>query len=114
MARVVDFRTSPYDVYIGRPSPWGNPIHLARDTLQERRRVIRAYAEYLLEHPALIEEARQTLKGKVLGCWCAPRICHGDVLVGVVDAEDPYVFLQQYLKGLQDEASPTEAPPSLF
>jgi hypothetical protein len=20
------------------------------------------------------------LKGKVLGCWCAPEACHGDIL----------------------------------
>ncbi len=26
------------------------------------------------------------LAGKVLGCWCAPHACHGDVLVRMVDA----------------------------
>lgn len=25
------------------------------------------------------------LKGKVLGCWCAPNSCHGDVLTELAD-----------------------------
>ena len=26
------------------------------------------------------------LKGKVLGCWCAPEGCHGDVLAELADS----------------------------
>jgi len=26
------------------------------------------------------------LRGKVLGCWCAPKACHGDVLVSLANA----------------------------
>jgi hypothetical protein len=28
------------------------------------------------------------LKGKVLGCWCAPSACHGDVLMRLVNKVD--------------------------
>lgn len=25
------------------------------------------------------------LRGKVLGCWCAPKMCHGDVLAELAE-----------------------------
>jgi hypothetical protein len=28
------------------------------------------------------------LRGLVLGCWCAPRPCHGDVLVRLANASE--------------------------
>ena len=31
--------------------------------------------------------ARRELKGKVLGCWCKPASCHGDVIAEIIDAE---------------------------
>lgn len=71
-------RDNTYDVYIGRPSKWGNPYVIGRDGT--RHEVIKKYRKYLLQHPELIE-ALPELKGKVLGCWCSPKACHGDVLV---------------------------------
>jgi hypothetical protein len=29
--RVVHCKREPYDVYIGRPGPWGNPFRIGRD-----------------------------------------------------------------------------------
>ena len=26
----------------------------------------------------------ERLRGRTLGCWCAPEPCHADVLVGVI------------------------------
>jgi hypothetical protein len=34
---------------------------------------------------ALVEKAKRELRGKVLGCWCKPLDCHGDVLKAVAD-----------------------------
>ena len=85
--RVVHCKRSPYDVYIGRPSKWGNPFsHLAPDrTIAEfrvasRQEAIARYEEWLLGQPELVA-ALPELRGKVLGCWCAPKPCHGEVLV---------------------------------
>ena len=25
------------------------------------------------------------LRGKILGCWCKPKPCHGDILVKLVE-----------------------------
>ena len=30
----------------------------------------------------------QELEGKVLGCWCKPQDCHGDVLVELIDGKE--------------------------
>ena len=37
------------------------------------------------EQAALVEKAKQELRGKVLGCWCKPLDCHGDFLKAVAD-----------------------------
>ncbi len=33
------------------------------------------YAQYVLNNPQLIADAKRELKGKVLACWCAPKKC---------------------------------------
>lgn len=83
MTTVVHCKRSPYDVYIGRPSPWGNPFHIGPDG--QRDSVIEKYRKWLLAQPELVARARQELRGKVLGCWCKPQACHGDVLAEVAD-----------------------------
>jgi hypothetical protein len=81
--RVVHVKRAPYDVYVGRPSPFGNPFVIGR--AGDRGTVIRTYRAWLLAQPALVERARRELAGKVLGCWCAPSPCHGDVLADVAN-----------------------------
>lgn len=78
MIGVVHCKREPYDVYIGRPSRWGNPFVVGRDGTREQ--VIALYREWLECQPLLLD-ALPILRGKVLGCWCAPDACHGDVLV---------------------------------
>lgn len=80
-AAVVHCKKKPYHVYIGRPSKWGNPFGMipGLKTPEERARVIKAYEEWLQTQPQLLK-ALPELKGKVLGCWCYPKPCHGDVL----------------------------------
>lgn len=70
-------RHAPHDVYIGRPSKWGNPFVIGKDGSREE--VIAKYRAWAIEQ-GLDKAARAELKGKVLGCYCAPLACHGDVL----------------------------------
>ena len=77
MNMVVHCKRERFDVYIGRPSKWGNPFSIGKDG--DRNEVIRKFTKYLLENSDLMA-ALPELKGKVLGCWCAPQACHGDVL----------------------------------
>lgn len=78
-----------YDVYIGRPSPFGNPYShkagtLAKYRVKSRKEAIEKFERYLLSSPDLLEKLHD-LKGKRLGCWCHPMACHGDVIKKYVD-----------------------------
>jgi hypothetical protein len=71
---VVHCKKSKYDVYIGRPSKWGNPFKIG--SAGTRQVVIQKYRKWLVEkRPDLVNAAKRELKGKVLGCWCAPNPC---------------------------------------
>jgi hypothetical protein len=74
---VVNRRISAFDVYIGRGSKWGNPFRIGKDGT--RADVIRKYEAWLQEQPELLA-ALHELRGKTLGCFCAPKPCHGDIL----------------------------------
>jgi hypothetical protein len=78
MPSVVHCKRFRFDVYIGRPSKWGNPFSMKNE--QDRANVIQQYEEWIMQQPHLLA-ALPELRGKTLGCWCAPRACHGDVLV---------------------------------
>lgn len=80
-----------YDVYIGRANPrrglakskWANPFKINDE--RDRDWVIRAYHVWLLNHPELYADLHE-LRGKRLGCFCAPKPCHGDVLADLANA----------------------------
>jgi len=73
----------PFDVYIGRPSEWGNPFEIGVDGSREE--VIAKYETWFLQQPRLLAKVSE-LKGKTLACWCAPLACHGDVLAKYAEA----------------------------
>jgi hypothetical protein len=77
MTRVVHCKKEKYDVYIGRPSKWGNPFEKGKDGT--RAEVVKKYGEWILTQPDLLKDLH-TLRNKTLGCWCYPKLCHGDVL----------------------------------
>lgn len=67
---------------IDRYSEWGNPFFL--DTDGNRDQVCDGYEEYL-KHKRSLHPKIKELKGKVLGCHCAPLRCHGDHLKKLAD-----------------------------
>lgn len=81
---VVNCQKSEYDVYIGRPSKWGNPFKIGRDG--NRDEVCVMHWNWLVEKlsapdgrkPPTFDEMQNELTGKRLGCYCAPLRCHGD------------------------------------
>jgi hypothetical protein len=81
--RVVHCKRERHHVYIGRPSKWGNPFAVGRDGA--RAECIELYELWLLEDEQLMATLGE-LRGLVLGCWCAPGPCHGDVLVRLANA----------------------------
>lgn len=84
---VVNKRKSQYDVYIGRPSMWENPFPIDDSCGHTREYVIEKYREYIYEKIRTCEitlDDLLSLQGKRLGCYCAPKPCHGDILVEIV------------------------------
>jgi hypothetical protein len=85
---VVNLHKSDYDTYIGRGSPWGNPIR--SDARTSRYDVIEQYRQWFLgriREDAEFRAATETLRGKRLGCFCKPKLCHGDVIVAYLNGE---------------------------
>lgn len=87
---VVHCQKSPYDVYIGRPSKYGNPFShkeksLAQFQVESRQEAIEKYEQWIQTQPELIADVKQNLKGKILGCWCRPASCHGDILARIAN-----------------------------
>jgi len=86
---VVHHKKERYDVYIGRPSKWGNPYLLGKDGT--RKETIKKFRNYLLSNQDLLNDLHE-LEGKVLGCWCKPKACHGDVLAELVNNRKNLIF----------------------
>lgn len=56
---------------------WANmfPLHE-----YSRGRSLRLYERHVRKH---LMKFLPRLDGKILGCWCAPRPCHGDILISL-------------------------------
>jgi hypothetical protein len=94
---VVNKYKQSYEIYIGRGSDWGNPYsHLQNSkalyTVGTVYEAIESYAKWIITQPQLLRKLR-LLKGKVLGCFCKPGPCHGDVLAVMADE---YEFWEEY------------------
>lgn len=80
--KVVHCKKEKFDIYIGRPSIYGNPFEIGKDGTREE--VIDKYEEWIKTQPDLLKNLPE-LKDKILGCWCAPKACHGDILIKLVN-----------------------------
>lgn len=94
-------RTEPGSIFIGRPSPLGNPFPLHQE--HDRDVICDLYERWLLsqiekKNPVVLAELARLAKHAkcsgylVLGCFCAPKRCHGDVIKAVLTKQ--YAFDQ--------------------
>jgi len=80
---IVHCKKEPYDVYIGRKnknlqqSKWANPFVIGKDG--DRDFCIEKYELWLNTQPELLHSVGE-LNGRILGCWCFPDKCHGNIL----------------------------------
>jgi len=81
--RVVNIRKSSYDVYCGRGSVYGNPFVMANK--QDRETVIMRYTDYVMRNEDLISAILKLKPEQRLGCFCAPQLCHCDVIAWLMD-----------------------------
>jgi ribA/ribD-fused uncharacterized protein len=95
-------------VHIGRPSKWGNPFKMKIDRYKgelkgERERVVLMYRLWINSQPQLLR-ALPELKGKNLGCYCAPKACHGDVLFEMANSR----YIMNWFSNMTPMDSPYE------
>lgn len=90
VSSVVNLKTSSYDVYVGRPGNGqlgllGNPYNaesLGGGNIGRKEAITRFASYFRLrvttdkEYAALVQKG----KGKRLGCFCEPQLCHGRVI----------------------------------
>jgi hypothetical protein len=101
---LVNLNKEPYDVYIGRGSKWGCPYTiikdrptLAKEIVDTKEEALSKYKEYVLSSPELMESLDE-LEGKVLGCFCKPEKCHGDILLELLTQRKLQKLLKKRLK----------------
>jgi len=97
--RIVNLNKESYDIYIGRGSKWGCPYTiikdrptLAKEIVDTKEEALSKYKEYVLSSPELMESLDE-LEGKVLGCFCKPEKCHGDILLELLSQKKLKVLL---------------------
>jgi len=103
-SRVVHIRKDSYDIYIGRDKDggmhYGNPFSYNPSwgiECQDREESVLRYKLWLegtlLPH---VEPQRrewildnlEQLRGKTLGCFCAPLACHGNILLNMLNNKE--------------------------
>ena len=77
--KIVHCKKSKYDIYIGRPTVYGNPFIIGKDG--NREEVIRKFEEHARNNQSLLHFISLLHKDAILGCWCAPEKCHGDIII---------------------------------
>lgn len=70
-------RSTDRFVRVDRASDWGNPYEMPDDG--NRETVCKSFEIYFARKLSLHVKL-QSLRGKVLGCWCYPEQCHGSYL----------------------------------
>ena len=71
-------------VYCGRPSVWGNPFKMKKES--DREQVMSDYRKFIEGHEILKRKAKIELKGKNLSCWCEDgKDCHASVLLEIAN-----------------------------
>ena len=58
-------------------SIWANPFTVKECGSAEI--AVAKYKDWIQTQPVI--EQLETLRGKTLGCWCKPKMCHGDALL---------------------------------
>lgn len=93
--KVVHIRSHAFTHYIGRgwmpkaptgkvqpvQAGLGNPFVI--DGLRTRARAIEEYEAWARSQAGIMERIKALPEDAVLGCWCRPQPCHGDVIIKI-------------------------------
>jgi len=88
--KLVNLRTYNKEDYvlIDRTTIFGNPYRIG--THGNRDNVVTRYKRYFYNRikDPLFRKDVESLKGKVLACWCSPLSCHGDVIIEYLEKQN--------------------------
>lgn len=71
---------------VGFSNPFSHKANSSAEIrVATRQEAIERYEAWVLTQPELLERIRRELKGKILGCWCSPLACHGEVLARIAN-----------------------------
>lgn len=85
LSRAKGWRKPANTVSVTRPTRFGNPFTIAEHGHDP---AIALYEKWIHQpaQRALLADARHTLRGKNLACWCRlDQTCHADVLLRLVN-----------------------------
>lgn len=100
--RAKGWRSPANTVYVGRPSPWGNPFvvgtHGTREQCVELYKVllsghlmISSTSEHIAEQERVlryVDKHYRELKGRNVSCFCPiDKPCHADVLLALANGK---------------------------
>tara|TARA_R100001594_G_scaffold74062_2_gene108666 strand:+ start:2387 stop:2668 length:282 start_codon:yes stop_codon:yes gene_type:complete len=81
---IVNLKNNKNCIKIDRSTIFGNPFRIGIDG--NREEVIKKYEEWIMKDEQLIlrNKMKKELKNKILGCWCKPLPCHGDIIMKII------------------------------
>lgn len=92
MPRIINKKTMKVprgSVYVGRPSPWGNPFIVG--VHGDSGECVRLHREMVLkkvkDDPNYFRIIKSVLGGKDLVCFCAPEACHAEIYLELANEQ---------------------------
>jgi ribonuclease HI len=87
-------------------SKWKNPYREKKNV--ETYESLQKYEEYIKNNKKLYN-CLDELDGKILGCWCKPKPCHGDILIKLLN-EKKGGLLTEDKPTVKQKDEPTDEP----
>ena len=107
--RVVHCKREPFDVLIDRTTKWGNHLYSHKQGTKAENFVPTREAAVAYHYQALITgrlpeqmESLHELENKTLGCWCKPKMCHGDNYVNLINWK---LYEERYMRRIKGDES---------
>ena len=88
-------------------SKWKNPYRKKKSV--ETYESLQKYEEYIKKNKNLYD-CLDELDGKILGCWCKPKPCHGDILIKLLNEKKGSLSLGKKKPKDKPTVEPTDKP----
>ena len=83
--RTKGWRKPGNTIVVARPTRFGNPFSVEK---HGRQRAMEMFENWIQQprQKSLLDDARRTLRGKNLACWCRhDELCHADIWLRLVN-----------------------------